>query len=130
MKAVRMISVALLIPLLAGCGTLIVTEADRQRWAAERAEFDSTLASWHGSSERQLVGRWGRPTSTYDYAGGGRELEYHYHEDGGCYYSQMEQKTNCYAYDCSVHFGVDGAGTITDSRWDGSIDTCKSGQLQ
>jgi hypothetical protein len=63
----RYIFCSLLALFLSSCGP---SDAER------REEINSSMKSWVGKSETELVARWGVPTKTYKTTDGSRELTY------------------------------------------------------
>lgn len=121
----RYLIIAVMLMLLGGCATT--------------AKFETLLNSWVGSTEDQLVRRWGPPSSTYE-TGGTKYLTYVQSSSGyvpGVAPSYQTQVIGNTAYTrptggmpgygytdrCTVNFAVQN-GQIVSWRYEGNM--CRS----
>lgn len=92
---------------------------------ATTAKYEAVLNTWVGSSESDLVSKWGIPSSTYP-LGDGKMLMYQH--NGGTV-STAQPIGNMYfvnstSYWCKTTFTIDGLGIIQNWRWEGNA--CKA----
>lgn len=69
--------------------------------------YQETLQSWVGAEERSLVDKWGRPSETFDYTSGGRQLVYR---------TRYVSYDNTVSY-CETVFDVDHQGIVKSGKW-------------
>jgi hypothetical protein len=92
-----------------------------------RAEIETSLKSWVGKSETELVAKWGAPTRSYKTMDGSRELTYIYtHTSNSPGYAWRDYWGNLHfshpvrnQSKTERSFTVDQSGTIVAYHWVG-----------
>lgn len=93
----------------------------------QRREIETSMKSWIGKSETELVAKWGPPSNTYKLPDGSRELTYVYRHTssspgyawrdywGNLHFSRPRRNQS----KIERGFTIDQSGTIMAYRWDG-----------
>jgi hypothetical protein len=108
----------LLLLLLIGCGP---SEATR------REEVETSMKSWVGRSENELVEKWGAPSRSYKLTDGSRELSwFHTFSSSSPGYTWTDARGRVYYSHPAKHqkkiersFTIDKSGTIIAYQWEG-----------